>query len=108
MSVPLSAIVFATIGAALLILAAVLAYLGSFAYVAAAAVGMFFIAAALVSRAIRTPAFRAPAILALAALALILFGTVATPFYYAGWGLLAGSVALALIARVDARNRGGG
>jgi hypothetical protein len=37
------------------------------------------------------------------AVALILFGTVATPFFYAGWGLLAGSAILALINAVDAR-----
>jgi hypothetical protein len=42
-------------------------------------------------------------VLALVAVALILFGTVATPFFYAGWGLLAGSAILALINAVDAR-----
>lgn len=77
--------------------AVALAALGSFAFLAIASVGMFFIAAALIAQAARSPESRAPAVLALAAVALILFGTVATPFFYAGWGLLAGSAALAFV-----------
>jgi hypothetical protein len=96
-------VVFAVIGALLLVVALVLGVIGSFAYIAIASVGMFFIAAALIARAARSPESRGPAVLALAAVALILFGTVATPFFYAGWGLLAGSAILALINALGAR-----
>ena len=101
---PLSAKVFAGIGALLLISAVALAALGSFAFIAVASVGMFFIAAALIAQAAPSPGRRAPAVLALAALALILFGTVATPFFYAGWGLLAGAAALAFVDALRARS----
>jgi hypothetical protein len=94
---PLSAKVFAVIGVLLLLSAVALAILGSFAFIAVASVGMFFIAAAIIARAIPSPGRRGPAVLALAALALIVFGMVATPFFYAGWGLLAGAVLLALL-----------
>jgi hypothetical protein len=99
----LSALVFAVIGALLLVVAIVLAALGSFAFLAIASVGMFFIAAALIAQAARSPQSRGPAVLALAAVALLLFGTVATPFFYAGWGLLAGSAMLALTNALGAR-----
>jgi len=91
---PLSAMVFAVIGVLLLVSAVALGVLGSFAFIAVASVGVFFIAAALISQAVRSPRGRAPAVLALAALALIVFGLTATPFFYAGWGLLAGAVIL--------------
>jgi hypothetical protein len=94
--------VFAVLGALLLVSALVLGILGSFAFIAIASVGMFFIAAALISQAVRSPRGRAPAVLALAALALIVFGLTATPFFYAGWGLLAGAVILALVSARDA------
>jgi len=100
---PVSAMVFAVIGAFLLVAALVLGILGSFAFIAVAAVGMFFIAAALIAQAVRSPAARAPAVLALAALALIVFGMTATPFFYAGWGLLAGAAILALVNGRGAR-----
>lgn len=100
---PLSAVVFAFVGALLVVIAVVLAALGSFAFLAVASVGMFFIAATLIAQAARTPESRGPAVLALAAVALILFGTVATPFFYAGWGLLAGSAILALMNAPGAR-----
>lgn len=99
---PLSAMVFAVIGVVLLVLAIVLSVLGSFAFIAVVSVGMFFIAAAIIARAIPSPGRRGPAVLALAALALIVFGMVATPFIYAGWGLLAGAVLLALLNRLRA------
>jgi hypothetical protein len=94
---PVSAVVFAAIGALLLVSALVLAILGSFAFIAIASVGMFFIAAALIAQAVPSPGRRAPAILALGAVALIVFGLTATPFFYAGWGLLAGAATLALL-----------
>jgi hypothetical protein len=94
---PLSAKVFAVIGALLLVSALVLGILGSFAFIAVASVGMFFIAAALIAQAVRSPGRRAPAVLALTAVALITYGTGASPFFYAGWGLLAGAAALALV-----------
>ena len=89
---PLSAVVFAVIGALLLVAALVLGILGSFAFIAIASVGMFFIAASLVTRAVPSPAGRAPAVLALAALALLVFGMTA-----ASWGLFAGAIVLALL-----------
>ena len=67
---PPSAVVFAVIGAVLLVAALVLGILGSFAFIAIASVGMFFIAAALVAQAIPSPGARAPAVLGLASLAL--------------------------------------
>ena len=94
----MSRLVFAAIGALLLITALVLGILGSFAYIAIASVGMFFIAAALVARAIPSPEGRAPAVLALAALALVVFGMTAL-----GWGILAGA---ALLALLNARRAG--
>jgi hypothetical protein len=105
---PPSAVVFAVIGALLLVAALVLGVLGSFAFIAIASVGMFFIAAALISRAVRSPRGRAPAVLALAALALIVFGLTATPFFYAGWGLLASAMILALVSARDASTQDSG
>jgi hypothetical protein len=94
---PLSAIVFAVLGAVLLVSALLLAILGSFGFIAVASVGMFFIAAALIAQAAPSPESRAPALLALAAIALIVFGLTASSFFYLGWGLLAGAVILALL-----------
>jgi hypothetical protein len=59
--------------------------------------GMFLIAAALIAQAVPSSDRRAPAVLALAAVALIVFGMVATPFFYAGWGMLAVAAVLALL-----------
>jgi hypothetical protein len=89
--------VFAVTGALLLVAALALGILGSFAFIAIASVGMFFIAAALIAQAVPSPDRRAPAVLALAALALIVFGMTATPFFYLGWGLLACAALLALL-----------
>jgi hypothetical protein len=94
---PLSAKVFAIIGVLLLLSAVALAVLGSFAFIAVASLGMFFIGGAVIAQAIRSPDHRAPPVLALAALALIVFGMVATPFFYAGWALLVGAAALAVV-----------
>ena len=66
---PLSAVIFALLGALLLVSALALGILGSFAYLAVASVGMFFIAAALV-----------------------VFGMTAL-----GWGILTGAALLALL-----------
>lgn len=99
---PPSAVVFLALGALLLLAGAILGALGSFAYVGLISVGLFFVAAGLMARAVRSPGLRAAAVLALAAIALLVFGLVGTPFFYAGWGLLAGSIALAL---VQARRR---
>lgn len=102
---PVSAKVFAVTGVLLLLSAVVLAILGSFAFIAVASLGMFFIGAALIAQTVRSPGGRGPAVLALAALALIVFGLVATRFFYAGWLLLAGAVTLALISAVRANRR---
>lgn len=92
--------VFAVLGAVALAGAAVLAFLGSFAFLGAASVGMFFVAAALVARAARSPAPRAAALLTLAGIALVVFGLTATPLFYIGWGLVAAATALAIIGRL--------
>ena len=99
---PASAVLFAVIGAILLVAALVLGILGSFAFIAIASVGMFFVAAALVARAVPSPESRAPAVLALAALAPMVFGMIVAPFsylawVYLGWGLIAGAALLALV-----------
>lgn len=96
---PLSATVFAVLGAFTLVAAGILAVLGSFAFLAAASVGMFFVAAALIAWIVRPTIARASAVLALAGIALVVFGLVATPFFYAGWGLIAGAAVLALLGR---------
>jgi hypothetical protein len=96
---PLSTTVFAIAGSLLLLAAVALAALGSFAFVAAASVGMFFIAAALIARSVRT-GDRATALMALTGIALVVFGLVATPFFYAGWVLVAGAAALAVAGRL--------
>jgi hypothetical protein len=105
-------VVFALIGALLLVLALGLGILGSFAFIAIASVGMFFIAAALIAQSLRSRGGRPPAVLAVAALGLILFGMVAAPlsnlaWVYLGWGLLAGAVMLALVngRRASARRQ---
>jgi hypothetical protein len=85
--------------------AVALAALGSFAFIAIASVGMFFIAVALVAQAVPSPGHRGPAVLALAAVGLIVFGTVATPLFYAGWGLFAGALALVLVNALDRSRR---
>lgn len=93
---PVAFVVFSLIGTALLLIAIVLGVLGSFAFIAIAAVGCFFIAAALVARATRSPVQRAAAVIAVAGLALVIFGMVATPLFYLGWACLgAGLIALA-------------
>ncbi len=94
--------VFALVGALLLVSALVLGILGSFAFIAIASVGMFFIAAALVARAVPSAESRAPAVLALAALAPMVFGMIVAPlsylaWVYLGWGLIAGAALLALV-----------
>jgi len=94
---PISAVIFAVFGAVLLVSALVLAILGSFGFIAVASVGMFFVAAALIAQATPSAATRAPALLALSAIALIVFGLTASPFFYLGWGLLAGAAILALL-----------
>jgi hypothetical protein len=94
---PISAVIFAVLGAVLLVSALVLAILGSFGFIAVASVGMFFVAAALIAQATPSAASRAPALLALSAIALIVFGLTASSFFYLGWGLLAGAAILALL-----------
>ena len=107
---PPSAVVFAVIGAVLLVSALVLGVLGSFAFIVIASVGMVFIAAALVAQAVPSPEGRAPAVLALAALAITVFGMTTMPlsylgWVYLGWGLLAGAATLAIVNAVRAKRR---
>ena len=102
--------VFAVIGALLLVSALVLGILGSFAFIAVASVGMFFIAAALIAQTVRSRGGRAPAGLALAALAPMVFGMIVAPFaylawVYLGWGLIAGAALLALLNGRRARTQ---
>lgn len=94
-STPLSATVFAMVGAVLLVGAVVLGLRGSFAFVGVASVGTYFIAAAMVARA-TPPRLRAAAVMGLAGTALTMFGLVATPIFYLGWGVVAGAAVLAL------------
>jgi hypothetical protein len=103
---PPSAVIFAVIGAILLVAALMLGILGSFAFIAVASVGIFFIAAALIARAVPSPDSQTAGVLGLVALGLIVFGLTATPFFYAGWGLLAGAAVLAVISAVRAKRRG--
>ena len=77
---------------------AVLAILGSFAYPAAVSVGMLFLAAALAARSARSVRGRVAAVLLVTGVGLLVFGTVATPLFYAGWGAVAGAIALGLLA----------
>lgn len=89
---------FAIIGALLVVVAAILAFLGSFAYPALASVGLLFLAAALASRSALSTRSRVAAVLFVAGLGSLVFGLVATPLFYAGWGLIAGAIAIGLLA----------
>jgi len=103
-SAPLATRVFATFGAVLLTVAVILGVLGSFAYLAAAAVGLCFVAAALISHAIHSPVARGSAFLALIGLILALFGTVTTiPLLYIGVGLMAVAAAVGVLFAVRTR-----
>lgn len=95
--------------AALFLAAAViLGLVPSFSYLAAAAVGLGFVAAALISAARRSPTARMPALLALLRMALAVFGTVTTsPFLYLGFGLIAGGATIAVLFALSARARRG-
>jgi hypothetical protein len=92
--------VFAAVGALLLLAAVILSLLGSFSYLAAAAVGLVFIAAALISHAARSTPARAPAILALFGVFVALFGTTGTPFLYVGLVVVALAAAAGLLVLV--------
>lgn len=93
---PIATVVFALIGTTLLIIAIVLGLLGSFAFIAIASVGCFFITAALVVRVGRSPAQRAAAVISVVGIALVVFGLVASPLFYLGWACLgAGLIGLA-------------
>ncbi len=97
-SVSTSTLVFVVIGALILAAAVTLGMLGSFAYLAVAAVGMFFVAAALISNATRSRAARVPAFLALFGIVVSLVGTVTTiPFLLLGVGLTATAGAIVLL-----------
>ena len=100
---PLSAVVFSLVGALLLIVALILGVLGSFSFLGVAAVGMFFIAAALISRAAALSPVRPAAVLGLAGFAVVVFGLTATPLFYFGWGVVAAAAALAIVAAGRAR-----
>lgn len=103
-SAPLATRVFATFGAVLLTVAVILGVLGSFAYLIAAAVGLLFIAAALISHAVHSPVARGSAFLALIGLMLALFGAVTTiPFLYLGLGLMAAAAAIGVLFAVRSR-----
>ena len=101
---PLSAVVFSLVGALLLIVALILGVLGSFSFLGVAAVGMFFVAAALISRAAATSPVRPAAVLGLAGFAVVVFGLTATPLFYFGWGVVAAAAALAIVAAGRARS----
>src|SRR5438105_750571 len=100
---PLSAVVFSLVGALLLVAALILGVLGSFSFLGIAAVGMFFVAASLISRALSSSPVRAAAVLGLAGFAVTVFGLTATPLFYFGWGVVAAAAALAIVAARRAR-----
>ena len=107
-SASLASRVFAVVGTLFLVGAVVLGLLGAFSYLAAAAIGLFFIAAALISQAIRSPAARAPALVALVGIVLSLVGTVTTlPFLYLGVGLILGAAAIAALLVVGSPSASG-
>lgn len=101
---PLSANVFATFAIVLLIAAVVLAAGRSFAYLASASVGMFFLAAALLSSAGRSPRARVASVVMLAGVALVVFGLTASPLFYAGLDMIVGALAIALMSGRTARS----
>jgi hypothetical protein len=79
--------------------------LGSFAYLALAAIGLLFVAAALISEATRSSTARVPAFVALIGVVLSLVGTVTTiPFLYVGVGLVAGAAAIAMLLGMRSRS----
>ena len=94
----LSARVFAILGIVSIAVGVALAVLGSFAYLAALAVGLFFIAAALIVRRTRTGPERAAGMLILAGVALGAFGLTATPLLFAAVGLIAAGVVVLILA----------
>jgi len=100
---PLSAVVFSLVGALLLVAALILGVLGSFSFLGIAAVGMFFVAASLISRALSSSPVRPAAVLGLAGFAVVVFGLTATPLFYFGWGVVAAAAALAIVAAGRAR-----
>lgn len=96
--------VFSGMAMLFLVAALILGLVRSFSYLAAAAIGLGFVAAALISAATRSRLARATALLALLGLMLALFGTVTTlPFLYLGMGLIAGGVAIAVLFELRTR-----
>lgn len=91
---------FSVLAVTLLIAAAALAILRSFAYLAVASVGLLFLAAALASNATRDPHRRVAALLLIGGIGLTVFGLTFTRIYYLGLGLIAGGLALALLLRL--------
>ena len=87
--------------------ALILGVLGSFSFLGVASVGMFFVAAALISPAVSSSAVRPAAVLALVGFALLLFGCTATPVFYLGWFVIAGAIALAILAASRTKTRAG-
>lgn len=88
---------FAVLALTLLIAAAALAVLRSFAYLAVASVGLLFLAAALASNATRDPHQRVAALLLVAGVGLTVFGLTFTAIYYLGLGLIASGLALVFL-----------
>lgn len=97
---PLSAVVFVGLGAALTVVGLALALLGSFAYLAALAVGAFFIAAGLVSHASKTTRGRVAGVLIVVGITLLIFGSVMSKLAAVGLGVIAGGLVLALFGLV--------
>lgn len=100
---PLSGRVFLALAAVLLALGAVLFVLGSFAWLAAASLGIFFLAQAQISRTIRSPLPRLGVALALTGAFLYLYASVMSPLQVPALAVLLGGALLLVVSLARAR-----
>jgi len=100
---PVSARVFIGIGAALLAIGAVLFALGSFASVAIFSLGIFFLAQAMIARAIREPFRRFGAALLATGALLYLYASVMSPLQVPALAILLGGALVVVYSLARAR-----
>lgn len=103
---PLSGRVFLALAAVLLALGAVLFALGSFAWLAIASLGIFFLAQAQIARTIRSPLPRLGITLVLAGAFLYLYASVMSPLQGPALAVLLGGALLLVVSLARARARG--
>lgn len=96
---PLSARVFLGVSALLLAAGAILMVLGSFAGIAVASLGSFFLAQGLIARAVRPPLRRLGAVLITMGLFLYLWAGVMTLLVPVALALLAGGAIALILSR---------